>query len=189
MLRRGERMPPRDLARARLHAPRRAGRSQAIRIEAYGAAHASRARAAVSERQRDRLVGVPGQDPERRADAPALRFDLHDIAARGLHPLGERGPRIRRVVPGELRMRPRQFLQPGIAGEFAVEGGWIAAESDRDRRGMGRRTKFRGLRLRVDQRARRAGDDPFAQRAAPEFVEVRGLGERSPLVAHDVAHR
>ena len=132
---------------------------------------------------------MPRQDPQGSEDAPAVRIDLEDVARRRADALRRGRARVRGVVPGELRVGPWQFLQPRVAGELAVARRRVGAKCERDCLRPHRRPECCRARAHCESGTRGARDDAFAQRAAPELVEIRLLRVRPPPIANHVAHR
>ena len=94
--------------------------AQRARVEADAVRDRLGAGAAVAERQRDRVVGVSRHDQDRRIDPPVAVADLDDVAVFQTQRLGGRLGDHGRVVPGQLRDRVRQLLQPDVVREPAV---------------------------------------------------------------------
>ncbi len=103
----------------------------------------------------------------------------------------------RRVVPGQLRERPRQLLQPAVVGEAAVvERTGRAGRRSRARRraagAPGRSLEPVGLRASRPSAARSAvpGDDAVVhRRAARTLSKSRRAVLALPVLAHEVVAR
>src|SRR5581483_415916 len=121
----------------------RAGGAHRVDVEAGLVADAAGARTAVAEQDGRRAVGVARRDPNRRADLHAGigQFrDIDDYAAalaagradvrREAQALGRFWADKYGVIPRELRQRFRQFLQPAVVSETAVENRRIGTENN-----------------------------------------------------------
>src|SRR5262249_37558546 len=92
----------------------------------------------------------------------------------------------RRSVPGELRQRLRQFLQPAVVGEAAVVNMRIATDGELislDR--LGRCSKIM-LRLHRLRRELRSSNETIVNGAAPEGLEIGAVELCLPESAHQV---
>jgi len=151
----------------------------------------SRAAAAVAERRGDGVLGVPGRDQDRGVRGWPAQPELDAVPL----PQAElaRGDRRdqRGVLPGELRHRIRQLLQPGDVGEPPVPDAVVRHDVD-----LEPGTRIRGRHLhgggkdlvvadgRLLRRGRGAADEPVGQPFLPierEIVWPLRLPERAQL--------
>ena len=120
--------------------PQRVGGAQAVSIKAHAAAHRTDACATITQLQFDCILGLPRDDPHRRAHCAAVQSDLDDVgidvaaaqANSGIEPQSvcRGGTQIGGVVPGELGERLGQLLQPAVVGEPAVEQARVGPEHE-----------------------------------------------------------
>src|SRR5262249_15792083 len=110
--------------------PGSVGSWQNIRIESRVVSDSTRARTPVAEMYRNATIGVPWQNPRRTAElsSPIVQLDHVGVdraalAAGGSDPIAEAQPLRRgrtdqhRIIPGQLRKRLGQFLEPTVVGE------------------------------------------------------------------------
>ncbi len=112
--------------------PQRRALAEGIEIESRAGAGASRARASGTEIDRDRVVGKPGLNPNRRLYLLSVELELDYVFRGEVQTLRHRRADQHRVVPGHLAHGARQFLQPPVVGETAVVERRIAAEVEFD---------------------------------------------------------
>ena len=166
------------------------------------------AAAAVAEMDGDAVVRVAGHGEDGAADRAATIVQRHDVAddlavlaalhrrtTADIQPFGRRRAHEDGVVPGELRDRLGQLLQPAVVRETAVEHGGIVTERDLHRAGVSmaprgdRGTTDRaGCSVDRSRREGRVGHDAVVQPAAPSAFELR-CGVRSGAVAARPADR
>ncbi len=141
-------------AAAEIHRVRRAER---VGVEASALRDAAGARSPVPEVHGNRIVGMADDDESGAANRAAFVAQLDDVArnlavlaalhrrlAADLQPRRRGGARQHGVVPRQLRDRLRQFLEPSVVGEAAVENRWIVPEDQLEvlgGRGRGRPAK------------------------------------------------
>ena len=104
------------------------------------------AAAAVAEEHRDRLGRVAGHDEDRHPHRVAAVAELDDVAVTQAALVGQALGNPRGRVPGQLRERLRQLLQPAVVREAAVPDGGIGPEDDLESAGLRRRRALGGRR-------------------------------------------
>ena len=139
-------------------------------VEAHPLADRAGDLLAVAERHRHRVVRVAGDDEHRREDAAAGTRELDEVPSRDPEPLRRRRREVSGVLPGELRHRIRELLQPGVLEEAAVPDLVVRREAGLDP-------------------ARRGGSFPSAAPTAPRSAAMLRLpgalgqhSRREPLV-------
>src|SRR5262249_1381943 len=115
----------------------------------------TRSCASITEKQRDGFVRLSRCDPDWNLNAPSLRADLNDVLSRQPQALGRRGTDQRCVVPGQLRYRFREFLQPCVVCKTAVKNAGI-----RTNHHFYSRSRLRCLTC-TGKKARRGGRGPW----------------------------
>src|SRR5207249_8681531 len=88
----------------------------------------------VPEMDRRGAVRVARQDPGGGFDPASPGLDLDDVAALDPEAGRRRGTEVQGVVPGHLRQRLRQLLEPAVVGESAVVDRRVWAEVQLERR-------------------------------------------------------
>ena len=96
------------------------GRHHLERVVAELVADPSGARAAIAERQSDRIFCLPRHHPHRPLNVPIADGDLDAIAIRQCQMPRKPGTDADDISPGQCRQRLWQFLQPADIGEAAV---------------------------------------------------------------------
>ncbi len=173
--------------------PGRRGRADRVGIEAGAVAHPAGARAAVAQVKGDGAWRLPGQDPDGRLQLAAAVANLDHLLRLHAELRRRRRAEQRRVVPRELGVRLRKFLEPAVVGEPAVVDRRVGAKHDLE--ALARGADGAGVHGAGGQRllgCRRAGHEPVVQRLAPELVEGRGVLQAAallPVGAEDVGAR
>ena len=163
------------------------GGAERIHVEAGPVARTPRARATVTEVQREGVGGLAGRQPHRHPNCAVALFEIDNIAADEREPHGRGRRHQRGVVPGELRKRFRKLLQPRVVREAAVVDARVRTEDDLQARRLSARRLSGGGRCvlreaggegHCSRRKRRVRDDAVVQPSAPLTVERRELGDR-----------
>ncbi len=118
--------------------PRIGAGAQRISVETLTGADAAGALAAVAQSDGDRIVGMPDLHPNRARNFFAVEFEFDYVDGFYAQAVGHLGTHEHGIVPGELRHRLGQFLQPAVVGELAVVDGGVATDVEFDGVGIGR---------------------------------------------------
>src|ERR1035437_3831112 len=179
VLRRGELVRAARLLNRGGRDPEARGRAEGVGIHAGAVADAARARAAVAKMQRHDVVGLAGQDPDGRGERRGAYGDPDEILVLHAEFFRRPGAHVRGVVPGQLRQRLRNFLQPPVVREAAVEKARVGPEDDFDavRRRPGDRRGSRNARPWPEdfRRQSTSGDESVVKRLPEEGVEALGM--------------
>src|SRR5882724_4034056 len=101
-------------------APRLARGEQNEGVDPCPVADAARARASITEMQRDAIIRLARQNPNRRARGAATEFEFDNLFVGELKPPRRGGRNKRGVVPREFCKWFRQFLKPCVVGKTSV---------------------------------------------------------------------
>ena len=112
---------------------RRVARPDCVSVEPDAARDRLGAFTAVTERQRDRVVGVTGKDEHGYAERPLASAELEELLRRDAERGGGLGAHESGLVPRQLRQGIRQLEEPRIVGEAAVVHGGIGAQRSSSR--------------------------------------------------------
>src|SRR3984957_4035805 len=111
------------------HKQRSIRAADGISIEALGAPYAACAAASLSKRQCNCVIRMAGDSKDRRQDLQSVYADLDNVML-GQPVLVECGiTHLRGIVPGKVRHRTRQLLQPANVGKTTVVQVIIRAEN------------------------------------------------------------
>src|SRR5579871_235392 len=116
--------------------PHRGSRAQRVDIETRARPRAPRFLSPVAEEDRCRIIRMPGLDPHRARHLASAHFDRDHVLGLQSLALSHLRPDQHRVVPGQLRHRLGQLLQPAVVGEAPVINRRVAAEIDFKRLGI-----------------------------------------------------
>ena len=84
---------------------------------------------------------MSGLNPDGALNLFAVQFEFDYVHRHDVETLGHLGADEHGVVPGELRHRFGEFLQPSVVGELSVVDGGIAADVELDGVGVALRSK------------------------------------------------
>src|SRR5664280_1864444 len=174
VLRRGELEGRAGLLYRGRREPEAGGGPDAVCVHARAVADTANARAPVAEMQRHDVVGLAGEDPHRGRERGARCGDGDEVLVLHAEPFRRREAQVRGVVPRELRERLRNFLEPAVVREAAVEDAGIGPEDDLEAGRLRRRGRSRDVRdgLESPSRKRAAFDEPVVKRLAEKSVEA-----------------
>src|SRR5580698_4476716 len=97
---------------------------------------------------------MAGLNPDGAGDFFAVQFEFDYVFGGDVETLRHLGADLDGVVPGELRHRLGEFLEPAVVGELSVVDGGVATDVELDGGGVGFRPRRRNGCL-CTQRLRR----------------------------------
>src|SRR5580698_9936924 len=113
------------------------GGAKLVGVEALGGTDAASVGASVAERDGDGVVGMPGLNPDSALSFLPVEFEFDYVIHGEVEALGHLGADLDGIVPGELRHRLGEFLEPAVVGELSVVDGGVAADVELDGGGVG----------------------------------------------------
>src|SRR5580658_6460944 len=117
--------------------PRIGAGAKFVGVEALRGTDAASMGASVAEGDGDGVVGMPGLNPDSALSFLPVEFEFDYVIHGEVKTLGHLGADLDGIVPGELRHRLGEFLEPAVVGELSVVDGGVAADVELDGGGVG----------------------------------------------------